>query len=165
MSATAARLLNVDDGAIADNAGAEQSSRSARAHIIRVSGRNTEADGRGLPKVAEIEIATDDGRVLQACLPALQSVQSGTAALVRPIERATFRVCPICLKSTGDTKEHVPPKPLGGVMMTYTCSACNGGLDRALSPPCRTGSTVLSGSHTRARAILLTSVTTVFCTA
>lgn len=128
MSATAVRLVNVDDDAIADKAGAEQSRRSVRAHITRVSGRNTETGGRGLPNVAEIEIAHDDGRVLQAYLPALQSGQSGTAALVRPIERATFRLCPICLESTGDTKEHVPPKPLGGVAMTYTCSACNGGL-------------------------------------
>lgn len=99
-----------------------------RGQITRVSGRNSETGGKGLPKVAEIEIAHDDGRTIEAKLPALLNVPTGTAKIVREIVFGRFPVCPICLTAAGETKEHVPPKPLGGSVMTYTCSACNGGL-------------------------------------
>lgn len=96
--------------------------------ITRVTGWNTPEGGRGLPKVSEIEVTHDDGRVVHAKLRALQGKGAETAQLVRAISRARFRKCPICLEGPGETKEHVPPRQLGGVVMTYTCKACNGGL-------------------------------------
>lgn len=114
----------------ADDAIESQDARPSplQGQITRVTGRDTETGGRGLPKVAEIEITHHDGRVIQATLPALQNVPTGMVTIVREIFRGEFPRCPICLAAAGDTKEHVPPKPLGGVAMTNTCRACNGGL-------------------------------------
>ena len=41
-------------------------------------------------------------------------------------------VCPICLTDAPSAKEHVPQKPLGGWVMTMTCSRCNNGLGSRL---------------------------------
>lgn len=111
-----------------DNQQQDAQPSALQGRITRVSGRNTATGGRGLPRVAEIEITHHDGRTIEAKLPALQNVPRGKVTIVREIVRAEFPVCPICLDAAGDTKEHVPPKPLGGSVMTYTCRACNAGL-------------------------------------
>ncbi len=43
-----------------------------------------------------------------------------------------FDRCPICLDSTPMNKEHVPPVPLGGSVMTTTCARCNNELGSRL---------------------------------
>jgi hypothetical protein len=95
------------------------------AQISRVTGRNTVPGGRGLPKIAEIAITNADGGLIEAGIPDLMAAGSSSAFLVRPINPAIFPVCPICLDAPGNTREHVPPKPLGGVVMTNTCRPCN----------------------------------------
>jgi hypothetical protein len=51
-----------------------------------------------------------------------------------------FPVCPICLKQSPDSDEHVGPAALGGKKLTRTCSRCNNALgsrlDRALIAWC-----------------------------
>lgn len=41
------------------------------------------------------------------------------------VPRFGFPVCPICLEPDPDEAEHVPPKSLGGKVMTWTCKKCN----------------------------------------
>jgi len=100
-----------------------------RGQIERVSGRSTLGGKRtGLPKVHEIDIAHPDGRRVSARSqrgPA--SGEERTATGVCVIEAARFPFCPICHreKIPADTDEHVPPKALGGVVMTNTCLDCN----------------------------------------
>lgn len=44
--------------------------------------------------------------------------------LIGKIERRLFESCPIC-GGIPEKDEHVPPKSIGGVIMTRTCRACN----------------------------------------
>lgn len=118
----------MDSEAISANGNASQRRGSTRGHVTHVSGRSAKAGGKGLPAIAEIDLTREVGHVIQARLPGLHSAETETATVVRAIEPAGFPVCPICLESPGETREHVPPKPLGGSVMTHTCTACNGGL-------------------------------------
>lgn len=99
-----------------------------RGQIVRVTGRSTVSGGRGLPKVAEIALRHDDGALLEARIPDLVGAEYRPATVLRSIDPADFPVCPICLDAPGETREHVPPKPLGGSVMTRTCGPCNGKL-------------------------------------
>jgi HNH endonuclease len=71
-----------------------------------------------------IELA--NGSTLTAQTP----VRSGQAVRIRvvgPIAERYFDVCPIC--GNPDTEEeHVPPRSIGGRVMTRTCTPCNHGL-------------------------------------
>lgn len=42
-----------------------------------------------------------------------------------------FDVCPICLDPEPTSEEHVPPRSLGGRVMTLTCNGCNNDLGTA----------------------------------
>ncbi|WP_223060015.1 HNH endonuclease [Dermacoccus sp. Tok2021] len=45
-----------------------------------------------------------------------------------PIRPGTFDLCPICLTPGTGTREDVPPRALGGSVLTNTCSQCNNDL-------------------------------------
>lgn len=45
-----------------------------------------------------------------------------TAVEVAP---GRFPSCPICLAPNPEAAEHLPPKSMGGVVMTWTCQRCN----------------------------------------
>ena len=49
-------------------------------------------------------------------------VEAVPIAVARP---RTFDRCPICLDQNPVSREHVPPKSIGGDVMTHTCRRCN----------------------------------------
>ena len=92
-----------------------------RATITRVSGRRTAGGNRGLPLVHDLALEQRDGTVLKFETPRL-GVES-RLDVVTPILAQSFPVCPICLSGSPSEKEHIPQYPLGGRVMTMTCSA------------------------------------------
>src|SRR5690606_16801154 len=52
-------------------------------------------------------------------------------AIARPV---FFDRCPICLSPDPATDEDVPPKAVGGSVMTRTCDRCNCGLGSVIEP-------------------------------
>lgn len=100
--------------------------RPRQGRLRHVRGRHAKDGYAGLPKLSELVIEHDDGRVLEATvLPTGPNVRRDTATGVCLIEPMHFSVCPICLVNPADTKEHVPPAALGGRVMTSTCASCN----------------------------------------
>lgn len=94
--------------------------------LRHVRGRHAKDGHAGLPKLSELVIEHDDGRVLEATvLPTGPNVRRDTATGVCLIAPVHFSLCPICQVNPADTKEHVPPVALGGRAMTSTCGTCN----------------------------------------
>lgn len=52
-------------------------------------------------------------------------------AFARPMH---FDRCPICLGPDPGTDEHVPPRAVGGSVMTTTCDRCNSGFGSVIEP-------------------------------
>jgi hypothetical protein len=77
-----------------------------------------DADGR---------IELPDGRHLDLVTrrPPISSKAIEDILLLDVIEPCHFDVCPICLEEPADTAEHVPPRSLGGGVVTSTCRRCN----------------------------------------
>jgi HNH endonuclease len=76
------------------------------------------------PSSLSLELA--NGSILEARTPA-RSGRGLNIRVVGPIAERYFDACPIC----GDPAthdEHVPPRSIGGRVMTQTCGACNHGL-------------------------------------
>lgn len=100
--------------------------RPLQARIRHVRGRHAKGGYAGLPKLSELVIEHEDGRVLEATvLPTGPNVRRDTAVGVCPIQPMHFKNCPICQGNPADTKEHVPPAAFGGRVMTSTCASCN----------------------------------------
>lgn len=76
------------------------------------------------PSSLSIELA--DGGILAAQTP-VRSGQEVRIRAVRPIAEQYFDVCPICGNAATE-EEHVPPRSVGGRVMTRTCLPCNNGL-------------------------------------
>jgi hypothetical protein len=57
-------------------------------------------------------------------LPSGQAVPS-KARLLSEIGYVAFETCPICLSPSPSSREHVPPRALGGQVRTLTCHSCN----------------------------------------
>jgi hypothetical protein len=94
--------------------------------IRSVTGRDAKDGGRGLPKLATVEVEHGDGQVVSAtALPVGPSVRRDRADLVCEIQAGRFEACPICLGAGATSREHVPPKAFGGSKMTWTCARCN----------------------------------------
>nr|WP_246401389.1 HNH endonuclease [Jiangella mangrovi] len=70
-------------------------------------------------------ITRQDGSIVEARLRALLSDDLGIAQFICEIGAGAFPYCPICFDGEADSREHVPPKPLGGIVMANTCSPCN----------------------------------------
>ena len=62
-------------------------------------------------------------------IEALQRPPDGAKLLdvrfIREIERYDFELCPICLVLPATEEEDVPPRAIGGRVMTKTCKPCN----------------------------------------
>lgn len=50
--------------------------------------------------------------------------------LGKPLEPRHFEQCPICGARAQLQREHVPPKSVGGTVLTWTCEDCNQGFHR-----------------------------------
>lgn len=100
--------------------------RPIRSTIISVSGRQAKDGGRGLPKVSEIEFSDAVGKTTRAAvIPNTDDRKAGDATVTDFIKARRFDVCPICFEHPADSDEHVPPRGLGGSIMTTTCTRCN----------------------------------------
>ena len=100
-----------------------------RAFIREVQGRHANGGQRGMQAISQLVLEHDDGRIVTANgLFKSPTQKTGLAELVCAIPRARYsdqRPCPICLEAPADSREHVPSKAFGGVVMTYTCTRCN----------------------------------------
>ncbi|WP_175416015.1 HNH endonuclease [Curtobacterium sp. SGAir0471] len=97
-----------------------------RSTIVSVSGRQAKDGRRGLPKVSEIEFSDEVGNTTRAAVvPNTAHRKAGEATLENVIQAEHFALCPICFEQPADSDEHVPPRGLGGSIMTTTCTRCN----------------------------------------
>lgn len=100
--------------------------KPVRATIVSVMGRQAQGGGRGLPKLSEIELEDENGLITRAAvIPNTPGRRTGDAVVLEALKRVNFEVCPICIDQPADSAEHVPPKGLGGSLMTTTCTRCN----------------------------------------
>lgn len=63
--------------------------------------------------------------------PGRTDVQVNRVAFANIIQ---FGHCPICLTPNPTSREHVPPKTLGGTVITYTCEPCNNRFGSVIEP-------------------------------
>lgn len=112
--------------------------------------------GRRGPRAMSIDL--DEGRVLDMSTRPPPGAEEVAVELVRPIAASVFDACPICGDPATDD-EHVPPRSLGGRVMTKTCEPCNNRLgtrveadladwfDQALTLPAFSGGAVRGWRH------------------
>lgn len=98
-----------------------------RHSVIRyVSGRDAAGGERGLPKLANLELALPDGSTWVASAePEVPAGEGFSVEFACSIPAGQFEFCPICYERPADSVEHVPPQNLGGSPLTVTCRRCN----------------------------------------
>ncbi|WP_412161440.1 HNH endonuclease [Curtobacterium flaccumfaciens] len=76
--------------------------------------------------MSEIEFSDEAGTTTRAAvIPNTTDRKAGDATVAHIIQARRFDVCPICFEHPADSDEHVPPRGLGGKIMTTTCTPCN----------------------------------------
>jgi hypothetical protein len=117
------------------------------AHEGATPARTTPAVGAWQGVVAEDGVSPPTGRPSKGCVPAGEVRIQGHAGQelafgqrpppgappvrvrgLRDIGPYRFEVCPIYLAPDPSTREHVPPRALGGTVATLVCSRCNNDL-------------------------------------
>lgn len=66
---------------------------------------------------------SDDGSAMS--IERMRGDNAFTVKKIRRGEYAAFDRCPICEEPLPKSREHVPPRQLGGVVLTLTCTRCN----------------------------------------
>lgn len=92
--------------------------------ISHVEGRGS-ASTRGLAVVHEmrVDLGASGSLEIERSRPA-NAEQREYRALAR-ITRVDFDRCPICLEPDPTSEEHVPPRSMGGIVLSVTCDRCN----------------------------------------
>lgn len=102
--------------------------------VRRVVSRHA-TKSRGLSTLHEMDLVGPSGEavILRRRLPkGAQTVEFQALRQARPI---FFGKCPICFEDDPQSKEHVPPRALGGSVMTTTCYRCNNDLGSRVEAP------------------------------
>lgn len=92
--------------------------------VRQVRGRGSSPE-KGLATVHSMTLQSADGAdfvIDRLDLSRHPLVEAVPIAVARP---RTFDRCPICLDQNPVSREHVPPKSIGGDVMTHTCRRCN----------------------------------------
>lgn len=90
--------------------------------IQSITGHGT---ARGIPEAFEITLEHADGSVLRARMPAPTGDKMAAGVLPHRVRFLDFGCCPICLAPEAGSREHVPPRAVGGTALTMTCEPCN----------------------------------------
>lgn len=90
--------------------------------ISGVEGRGS-TPARGLPPVHSMTLAGEDGADLS--IERIRGSKEFKARKLREAPYVEFDRCPICEEPGPTSKEHVPPRGLGGAVRTLTCVRCN----------------------------------------
>lgn len=92
--------------------------------ISYVEGRGSAAT-RGLAAMHEMHLDLADGGSLGIVRFRPPSLEQRQHRAVARIPRVDFERCPICLEPDPKSEEHVPPRSMGGVVLSVTCDRCN----------------------------------------
>lgn len=94
--------------------------------VIRaVIGRGASDSKPGLSPIHSLEIEHADGGKMNVERFIPTGYTSASYLQVAEAKFTAFEQCPICLSPNPRSREHVPPKGLGGVVLTLTCARCN----------------------------------------
>lgn len=66
-----------------------------------------------------------DGFILEAGMPQPKGTRVEARVIPVELEFRDFGECPICLSPNAVSREHVPPRAVGGSALTMTCEPCN----------------------------------------
>lgn len=83
------------------------------------------ADGRGIPELSRATFRLSDGSMLEARMPPPAGDETTFRALPVLFEFIDLGICPICLTPEPTSREHVPPRSIGGNALILTCERCN----------------------------------------
>ncbi|TNH26839.1 HNH endonuclease [Micromonospora orduensis] len=76
------------------------------------------------PAPRSMSVLLPDGRSLDMAIRPSDTAESAEITLIEPLHPRFFDECPIC-GDPATEDEHLPPKRLGGRVMTRTCAPCN----------------------------------------
>jgi len=105
-----------------------------RMTVERVVNRDATAN-RGLSTLHEMDLVGPSGAAIslrRRLPPGAHTVAYQALRQARPVY---FSKCPICFEDDPQSKEHVPPRALGGSVMTTTCYRCNNDLGSRVEAP------------------------------
>jgi hypothetical protein len=66
-----------------------------------------------------------DGRTLDIAIRAADSMEDAPVTLLEVLQPRFFDRCPICRVAAATEREDLPPRRIGGTVMTRTCKPCN----------------------------------------
>ncbi|WP_306215268.1 hypothetical protein [Actinoplanes sp. RD1] len=78
------------------------------------------------PRPDTVSLTLADNQHLDLAIRAPEDADNARITLLEPLRHRYFDACPIC-GDPAESDEHLPPRRMGGVVMTRTCLACNNG--------------------------------------